>query len=173
MKFLEKDLEQIIFENIQTKDGCELLSKKGLDVSEPTKCYKQLRIGNYGVADLITIRKPVLKIYKDCSFHSSFHVCVYEFKKDKISMSAFLQAIRYAKGVKQYLKHRGFDESDILLSVTLIGKEIDRTSDFIYLPEFIKSEYLNLKFYTYDYELGGLYFYEHKNYSLIHEGFKS
>jgi len=50
MKFLEKDLEEIIF-NADMKD----LPEKGLHFTGVIK--RQLRIGNYGVADLVTFTK--------------------------------------------------------------------------------------------------------------------
>ena len=48
MKFLEKDLEEIIFETSNKE-----LNERGLFVYG--KKYRQLRIGNYGVADLVVV----------------------------------------------------------------------------------------------------------------------
>ena len=53
MKFLEKDLEDIIFEAPR-----EELAKRGLHIEG--KMYRQLRIGNYGIADLVTIQRPIM-----------------------------------------------------------------------------------------------------------------
>ena len=51
MKFLEKDLEQIIFES-----GRDSLRERGLSISG--KLLRQLRIGNYGIADLVEFVRP-------------------------------------------------------------------------------------------------------------------
>jgi hypothetical protein len=47
MNFLEKNLEDIIFETHENK-----LRDRGLEISG--KKLRQLRIGNYGIADMIT-----------------------------------------------------------------------------------------------------------------------
>ena len=49
MSFLEKDLEDIIFETDN-----DLLFEHGLFIDGQKK--RQVRIGNYGIADLITCR---------------------------------------------------------------------------------------------------------------------
>jgi hypothetical protein len=56
MKFLEKDLEEIIFNSCKIK-----LCNRGLTL--PEKIKRQVRIGNYGVADLIGFEKESLNLY--------------------------------------------------------------------------------------------------------------
>ena len=87
MKFLEKDLEDIIWESDNIK-----LRKRGLSINGIKK--RQLKIGNYGIADLVTCYKSIN------DFNNGLIVTVYELKKEKAGISAFLQALRYCKGIK-------------------------------------------------------------------------
>lgn len=157
MKFLEKDLEQIIYESSN-----KLLREKGLNIRG--KKYRQLRIGNYGIADIISVRR-----YEDC-----LYINIYELKKDKAGISAFLQAIRYAKGIKDYLEHRDFSH-DVKFGICLIAKEIDTTSDYIYLEQFTSNSMYGVGFslrnYSYKYDIDGIKFTPEENYSLIEKGF--
>ena len=95
MNFLEKDLEQIIYEADK-----ELLAEKGLRVNG--KLLRQVRIGNYGIADLVSIRRP----YQDTFFgyQEKGLITIYELKKENISVSAFLQAIGYARGIMRWME---------------------------------------------------------------------
>ena len=171
MKFLEKDLEEIIFEQLQTMDGRLDLDSRGLIVGDPTKCYRQCKIGNYGVADIVTYNKPHFIIPNDKGWHDSpFLITVYELKKDNIGISAFLQALRYCKGIQSYLeKHR---DSNIRFGykIVLIGYNLSE-SDFVYLEGFLDSEYFTLDVYTYKYSINGLKFLKREGYNLINEGF--
>jgi len=92
MKFLEKDLEQIIYE----ADN-DSLNEKGLLVTG--KCYRQLRIGNYGVADLVYVDMP--KYCKSARMHMNGKITIVELKKDKVSVSSFFQALNYVKGIHE------------------------------------------------------------------------
>ena len=100
MDFFEKDLEEIIFNADKEK-----LRKKGLDVYG--KLYRQLRIGNYGVADLVEVRKS----YKEDDYAKNKYIpiliiTIYELKKDIVGISAFFQSINYLKGIMSYMsKH--------------------------------------------------------------------
>lgn len=163
MNFLEKDLEQIIYE---TRN--ELLQEKELYISGVKK--RQLRIGNYGVADIVTIEKANYfpKIDEGCGgfFSEPLTITVYELKQNKITVSSFLQAIRYAKGIKSYIKKRK-PKLDIEVHICLIGKELDLHSEFPYLTEFVE----NLSIITYRYGLDGIEFQYHNSYTLREEGF--
>lgn len=167
MNFLEKDLEQIIYE---TRN--DVLQKKGLLINGIKK--RQLKIGNYGIADIVTFtRGNYLPIDFAGECFGGFNIdpyiiTIYELKQNKISVSSFLQAIRYAKGVKNYLDKRG-TTINYEIRICLIGKEIDLSTDFIYLLEFID----NIDFITYSYDVDGILFTSHadKYYSLINEGF--
>lgn len=171
MEFLEKDLEQIIYES-----GSEQLLEKGLYVYGKRK--RQLKIGNYGVADMVTIVRPNYNF----TFKEAYKgiITVYEFKKDKVSVSTFLQAIRYLKGIQRYLESRGKMEL-YNYQIVLVGREMDLSSSFSYLTDMISSNLyevgindenkFSLDVYTYKYKIDGLEFEREADYKLIEEGF--
>lgn len=161
MKFLEKDLEEIIFTSPVDK-----LHEKGLPISLYRK--RQLRIGNYGIADIVTFERPVF--YDRINYDEIININVYELKKDKISVSAFLQALNYIKGIQTYLKNRNFGY-DVRYTLTLIGSELDTSGAFCFLPDLVSSDSLQIKFYTYSYGIDGIEFRDEEGYNLIDKGF--
>jgi hypothetical protein len=173
MNFLEKDLEEIIF----TSDK-EKLDKRGLFVNQRAIFKRQLKIGNYGISDLITYQRPFL-----CSIERVVYkgqINVYELKKEKISVSSFLQALNYLKGIRSYLNKKGI-EDNYDYKIILIGKEFDIYSSFAYMPDIISSQnyddslgslpIFSTEFYTYEYGLEGIFFKQISGYKLINEGF--
>lgn len=175
MNFLEKDLEQIIFE--ANKD---LLAEKGLEISG--KLFRQLRIGNYGIADLVSFTRPCIDLdspYKDFKFRKG-KIQVIELKKDNISISAFMQALRYVKGIKTYLDRKSIAHK-YNVEILLIGKTLDLESSFVYLTEFlsIENEFIfnsnklevDLSYYTYTYGINGIEFNFKYGYDLVNKGF--
>lgn len=174
MDFLEKDLEQIIFEATDE----QLLEQLYLS----GKRLRQLRIGNYGISDLIFVRKEYKKNIDYDKYSTEILECglvitICELKKDKIGISAFLQAVNYAKGVKVYLEKREFYNFDI--EILLCGKSIDSTGGFIYLTDLF-NQYENyipdeheftrsikcIDYYTYSYNFDGIKFNRHSDYRL-------
>lgn len=158
MTFLEKDLEQIIFETPNSK-----LKEKGLLIQGEKK--RQLRIGGYGISDIVTFsrhRKP-MTIFDDVQPY--LFVNVFELKQNKIDANAMMQAFRYCKGIERYIHSRN-KHFDISYGVTLIGKEIS-LGDFCYLPCFMG----NLHVYTYKYTIDGMTFKKEVGYKLTNEGF--
>lgn len=166
MKFLEKDLEEVIFTSNRNH-----LSDRGL--YDYGKFLRQVRIGNYGIADLISITRP----YNDGSRHVPGVIRVYELKKDKISPSTFLQCLGYARGVQRYIERNKPDQyGNWSIEICLIGKTVDSNSTFVYLTDLFASydEYsihTTVKLYTYDFRIDGMYFEEVEGYHLIKEGF--
>ena len=162
MTFLEKDLEQIICES-----GRDLLNEKGLFIEG--KLYRQLRIGNYGIADLVTITKPTYYGQYRKKIQRGI-ITIFELKKEKIGLSAFLQAVNYARGIQLYLEKRNklhlYD-----LHITLVGKEIDSSGSFIYLTDLLSRSDLQLTYYTYKVNINGLLFSQESEYELKNNGF--
>lgn len=165
--FLEKDLEEIIF-----KSDKEELHDRGLWAYG--KMLRQVRIGNYGIADLITIYRPSedgprVKI--------PGNIKLYELKKDKIGIGAFLQAVGYMKGIQEYLKkHRPHILEEYNFSICLIGKKLDTEGNFCYLTDlFTANEYeasrCDIEFYTYQYDIDGIRFKMESDYALTNSGF--
>jgi hypothetical protein len=161
MKFLEKDLEDIIWESDNDK-----LFERGLPIRG--KCFRQLNLGGYGIADLVCVQR-------DGPF--GLRITIYELKKDKIGISAFLQAIGYARGIQRYLNLRRVSFS-FVIDVILVGSELDTSGNFCYLTDLLCDEYGsynglgNVNFYTYKYEIDGLNFENVSDYYLKYENFK-
>ncbi len=168
MKFLENDLEEIIYTS-----GRDVLEERGLPIYGTLK--RQLRIGNYGVADLVEFIRP---FHYESPVGNLFHkgtITIYELKKEQIGISAFLQSLNYLKGIRSYLEKRGTLDK-YYINIVLIGRNIDTSGSFCFIPELIKldnssDEYGEIQFYTYKYEIDGLRFNEECGYSLKNEGF--
>lgn len=170
MKFLEKDLEQIIYEADK-----HTLSERGLIING--KLLRQIRIGNYGIADLITYKRP--QYHTVMNGHIKGEITVYELKQNKINAGAFLQALGYLKGIKSFLAKRGL-EYDYNYNIKLIGGEVE-SSSFMYLgdffngsPDFVSinsDSSFSFESLVYKYEVDGISFKEVCGYHLINEGF--
>ena len=166
MEFLEKNLEEIIC----TTDNFDL-NDRGLDCLTGFK-KRQLSIGRYGKADIVTFQKQDHnKIIDDTEYSL---ITVYELKKDKIGISAFLQALRYVKGISRYLTKRNI-QFEYRFKIVLIGKSVDTTGSFIYLPDLFNDltddAFCSIQFYTYEYTFEGISFRYHDSYRLTEEGF--
>lgn len=166
MDFYESDLESIIWDCLKTKEGIEKLHKKGLKDYEPTKSFRQLRIGNYGIADIVTATKRTYNMGK--SFQSELHITVYELKKGEINLDALVQVFRYIKGIRHYFHKRGYYIPEYNVRGVLIGRSLN-TNDWVYLLDYIN----NIEVYEYNYSIDGLTF-KHKEtgYYLKDNGFK-
>ena len=171
MKFLENDLEEIIYTS-----GRDVLEERGLLIEGELK--RQLKIGNYGSADLVSITKPR---FVSSKFGIPYdielgEITIYELKKEQIGIAAFLQALNYVKGIKEYLKYRN-KEHLFTINMTLIGKKIDTTGSFCFISEMLqiqsqdKYDWGMIEFYTYDYKIDGLHFYDQNNFVLTNQGF--
>ena len=91
-------------------------------------------------------------------------------KKEAISVSAFLQAVRYAKGIQRYISHFRNKKFLINFELILIGRSID--CDLIYLPDLIPRCFgFEVSIFTYNYEIDGINFERKHHYYLIEENF--
>lgn len=171
MKFLEKDLEEIIY----NADRCKLAEKGLVDYG---KFYRQLRIGNYGIADIVSVSRP----YYNEHFKKHFKglITIYELKKDKISVSSFFQALSYLKGIKTYLEYK--NKSNLFnFEICLIGNELDLSSSVCYLSDIFDVDVTDVEIYLesvtkvqllkYDFDIDGLIFNECYDYNLPNKGF--
>lgn len=155
MDFLEKDLEEIIFNSDLSK-----LNQKGLRLQGKLK--RQLRIGNYGIADLVSFKRS----YFEGTNIPCLYITVIELKLNSISLSGVMQAVAYARGIQDYLEQYKPD-IDYSIGIMIIGKNIDKKSGLTYIP----SIFQNIKFFTYSYDIDGIIFDEVKDYALINNGF--
>lgn len=145
MDFLEKDLEQIIYET-----PAEILTRRGLSMWGHK--IRQPKLGSYGRCDIITV----------CvGSYTNYCVEIYELKNDNVDTSTFWQAVRYARGVQMWFeKFRPHD--DVEIGITLVGRHVDLTNDFCYATSIFE----NLRVFTYQYDINGLYFKSQKGFYL-------
>jgi hypothetical protein len=175
MKLQKKDLEKIINES-----GRDALRQRELFYEG--KLYNQFKIGNYGIADFIALRRPryneLLKSIDGGREKCTIKIIV--LKNEMISISAFLQGMRLLRGVQRYLDKRD-KEHMYDLSLTIIGSDIDRNSDIMFLPDIITNfndiptishrSNIDLQFLTYDFNIDGIWFNHQYGYALKNEGF--
>lgn len=154
MDFVEKDLEEIIFNSDLSK-----LRQRGLNLHGKLK--RQLHIGKYGIADLVCFKRT----YLEGSCIPVLKITVIELKPNNISLSAMMQAVGYARGIQDYLEHHKC-ELEYSIDIMLIGKTIDKKSNLTFLPSIFE----NLSFYTYKYGIDGLIFDSIENYFLTNKG---
>lgn len=154
MDFLEKNLEDIIYENANTKEGRKLLKERGLDLCGRT--YRQVSMGKYGIADLVNIHAFSDRIRKGFSAHY-LYVNIIELKKDIVNIDTLLQAVGYKKAVDEYLEgYCAKTWEDYEVSITLIGQKLETDSNFV----FLLNELDWLHAYTYSYSINVLNFEE-------------
>jgi len=149
MDFLEKNLEQIIYENAITNEGRKKLWERGLPMSG--KVFRQVPLGSYGRLDLLTV-----SVEKSASVWKPWvHITIYELKQGCIGPDALMQAGRYAKAIERYLTHKRYNLLDrqIVYSLRLIGSHIEM-SDFCLLCDSL----VNVELYTYTYDIDGISF---------------
>lgn len=156
MTFLEKNLEDIIFNTNPFK-----LFERGLDIVDYSARKRQLKIGNYGIADIVLFAR-------DCNV---LYVNVVELKKDTINIESLIQASRYIKGIDRYIRRKRQKDIEIEYGITLIGANLDLNSSFVHLTDVIADSGFNLKIYTYQYEFDGIRFNTQSDFCLTNEGF--
>lgn len=178
MDFLEKDLEQIIYQTLKSKNGYGKLYKRGLCFSYDQetmsflKLKRQVGIGNYGTADILAVNR-----YQDCpvdNLEPFLEISIFELKKNIINIDTLLQVAKYYKGIKRYIEDYRNKCFDLHFNLILIGKEVDINSDFIYLFDIFNSlEYIHFYTFLYDYNFDGIKFTETtlSDYKLSDEGF--
>jgi hypothetical protein len=165
MNFLEKDLENIVWEADNIK-----LQQKNLPIEG--KKIRQLKIGNYGISDIVTYERQYLEFSETSPY---LKITIYELKKEKIGISAFLQSLKYAKGIKTYMEEYR-SNIDFTINIVLCAKDIDLSGEFIYITDLMYSfenfGFINkIDFYTFEYLIDGINFIKHENYNLTHKGF--
>jgi len=156
MKFLEKDLESIIFETENS-----ILNSKGLPISG--KKSRQKKIGNYGRLDLMTSE----------IFDDNVKLTIYELKKEKIDDSSIIQCLNYCAGVKNHLEFLNYDVDKYIIKPVIIGKEVDIMSELLLSIDLIRDFNGDklIDIYTYQYNADGIKFTKGSSLVLINEGF--
>jgi hypothetical protein len=147
LNFLEKDLETIIYEA-----GASAIRERGLLSAHSGSMFRQVQLNRYGIADLVNV-------WLDA--HGGINVTVFELKQDKVDVDAFLQAVRYVRGIQTLLEDY-IPDRVIKYHMVLVGRKVDTKGPFSYLTDVVN----NLTVYTYDYQLDGIYFKKESNYTL-------
>lgn len=169
MEFLEKNLEELIYQELII-GNVDKLTERGLELyySKPKFIRRQFKIGNYGTVDLITVEK--------IDIGHGLSITVFELKKKLINIDTVIQGLRYCKGIKRYLS----DRKDWMLGeqyeihLVLIGSEINSNSDWVYLTDFLNTDGFNLSIFIYKYSFDGLEFKPDytSDYYLANDGFQ-
>ena len=156
MQFLEKQLEDIIFDHLQTKDGRQKLKDRGLYVFSDRFFWakRQVNLGGYGIADIVTATLCDGELY----------ITIYELKQKSVCEKALIQAARYRKAVSRYMDKRW--HGALHISIKLIGSKVQDT-DWVYLIDAMD----DLTVLAYEYDIDGLKFHEFFGFYLIDEKF--
>lgn len=146
MKFLEKDLENILHREFATNGGYDLTENRGLYLDDNIiKVLRQRKIGEYGVADMITAHK---------SYEygvPSLVLTVIELKKDRLNIFCLEQLMRYMRGVDRYLKVRGikrYKVKGLLIGSGVVG------GDWVFMENFMD----DVTIQSYQYNVDGIRF---------------
>lgn len=164
MYLLESELEDLVYENMQDYDGSVELVDRGLMVKKPLLSFRQLKIGNYGRADIVTLERSGI---------GKSLITVYELKKDSVNEKTLIQGARYLKGIIRWItKSDRLDIDNYQFRLVLLGKSVD-TSDWIYLFELFKTSDIQICAFSYSVWIHGFSFEKAnlKGYGLGKEGF--
>jgi hypothetical protein len=153
MKFLEKNLEDIIY---QHPAECY---HRGLNILAPGQSVQLLRqvpLGPYGTADLVSVIVNLSPVYApwEESYKRCITVRVIECKLGEINAAAYLQAKRYITALKLMLEEYNDRHTEYVFETVLIGRNVDTDSDFIY--QYMDDDGCTV--YTYDYGFDGISF---------------
>lgn len=148
--FLERDLEDIIWDAQATKEGRMNLEKRGLSIDG--KMFRQVELGRYGRLDLLTAS----------IFKRTINATIYELKGHKVNAQTMSQAAKYGTAIREYVGNV-YEGLNISIRYILIGRELDLRSDFVYLY----NESSLFEIYTYSFDIDGISFHNHdKSYCL-------
>ena len=138
MDFIEKDLEDIIWNASQTDIGREELKNRGLEIHG--KMYRQVNLGDYGRCDLLTISID------------GKNVCVhiYELKKGELSTSTLTQVLKYKRAVLDVLLGK-LHNHQVSIKCTIVGRSTNGC-----LERILSS--IEVDSLIYRYEVNGLFF---------------
>jgi len=143
----EKELEDYICEVLDEGDSCPVTGMKA-DYWD-----RQVRLGEYGVADIIVIRFPdiVEALWGDeeIRYSSTGIIQIIELKKGPIKSDAVIQLSRYICGVVRYLELLNIKDTRFAVQGVLVGDDYNDDSDVRYLVDNIQ----NIRFFQYRFDL--------------------
>ncbi len=155
----EKELENYLAENYTLEKDVEMIH----DLVTGTiwhKEFQQLKIGNYGITDLVRID------YDQKIEHIKIQIT--ELKKGSLNKDALFQICRYKKGFERLIEQMDSDTYSFEFHGVLVGSSLEISTDFIYAAEQI--DWLDL--YTFDLSMeDGVTFKHEQGYKLRDECF--
>lgn len=129
MQIPEFEIENFLFHEMR---NIETLSKNtGFWAGPYQYCFRQVNLGPYGIADLITIEYQGREEYLNNK--SCFNINIIEIKSGSVNSDTYLQAIRYAAGIKMFFKNFiNAKNAELYIGVCLIGHYIGiKKIDFV------------------------------------------
>ena len=150
MKFLEKDLEDIIYEMSLTHEGCVALRKRGFYFSNWDFPFtRQLDLGRFGKPDLIQIAGL------SCGGEKMLEVNICELKRGNTSMDTFDQSLKYIRGIDYVIDELGIRDqfSSIHYSLVMVGKSHDLSDNHVYLAHMLRNDHIYIKLLSYEFSI--------------------
>jgi len=175
MEFFEKTIADIIWESDNA-----ILKQKGLYIVSGKK-FRDFKIGNYGSADILTVKRTFKGNNYDSYHNEDGHgllFTIYVVRNEKIGISAFLKAVSCARGIISYLMNTRKAYFPFDIKLVLVGKELDRSGAFVYLSdlfgfncEYKTQSVIEIDFFTYFFDIDGIHFSSESQFKLSQEGF--
>lgn len=163
MDVLEKEIEDIIWDCLEVYNT-KVLEDRGLFVNQFASFFRQIELGSYGRADIIGV-----EVRPKNGGWRVIKLDVYEFKKDLIDVNTLMQAARYVTAIRRMI-NGSLKQVQLIVSIHLIGKNINTNGDFVYLLNSIDHCYA----YTYSIDLiNGILFTRQYGYKLTEENLPS
>ncbi|TOI16065.1 hypothetical protein CGI66_15275, partial [Vibrio parahaemolyticus] len=129
----EKQLEDFIITAVN--EDIIQLEERGFPLPDNAKVYRQVRLGDYGIVDLVAVGRG--------SDDDKLQICLYELKRDSIGASNILQLTQYLGGITQWLSEL-YDDDEYELMGYLMAPSFDSFLSY-FVSQFIE-------FYTINYE---------------------
>jgi hypothetical protein len=148
IKIDEKHLEDIVFESLETEEGCKKLYERGLGVNYSLNQthIRQLRLNEYGIPDIVSIRFE----------GGTIDITITELKVVEFNISHLLQVGRYIAGVNHLLKQApALHARKGRVRGVLIVSDYFSDNDYSWISEIMSA---SISIYKVDYRLDGLYF---------------
>ena len=152
MIFFDKSIKGLIQET-----ETDVLNNKGLGIPLG-KRFLDLRIGNYGIADMIVATR----------IQGGLGIVILLFKDYEIGIKDFINALEIRRGIERFYQKRGCKLNyTIKIKIKLVGGDLEKSGGFRYLPNLFPG----IENIVYSLGVEGLSFKSLENCILTDEGF--
>lgn len=127
MKFLERDLEDILYNYTAACNQSGFITPP-YDFVGAGKMFRQVNLGGYGVADLVEV-----VIVRDDAGRRHLFINIIECKQNQIDIFAYMQVKRYKAAFLELLADINLSNTSVHVHTVLVGKSIEEDSDFVFL----------------------------------------